>query len=378
MLGAPMLEPATGHGVSGIPRRHAMALLALLAAHAPRPVCRDRVVALLWPDSDEAHARHGLAQVVYALRRAMHPRAIATDGISLALDPEHVTADVVRFRDHLAQGDLARAVALYDGPFLDGFHLPGSGEFTEWVEAERAALAAAAGQALERLAAGADAAGDAPEALAWWRRRAALDPGNRRVALALAGALHAAGDSAGAAAHARVYASLTGDTLPTPPPAPVAASPAVAATATAASSPERDADDGERELLRDLFDEAPAPYLVTDAAGTIERVNAAARHLLAGCDLPLVGTPLAAFVPPAHRGVFARTLRALADGAAPPPRALPLPLDGRHAVADAAPCARAAVSVARDPNGRAHRLRWVLHDVAAPPAADAAALDAAP
>src|SRR3989449_3685365 len=37
--------------------------------------------------------------------------------------------------------DLAGAVALYGGPFLDGFYLRGSDEFERWAETERGRLA---------------------------------------------------------------------------------------------------------------------------------------------------------------------------------------------------------------------------------------------
>src|SRR5207302_3286460 len=78
-----------------------------------------------------------------------------------------------------------------------------------------------AAAALERLATDATAAQEHIDAAAWWRRLAALDPLNSRVALGLMQGLAAAGDRAGALQAARVHESLLREELDATPDAAV-------------------------------------------------------------------------------------------------------------------------------------------------------------
>ena len=105
-----------------------------------------------------------------------------------------MTSDVQLFEEALGRGDLARAVELYTGPFLDGVYLSEAGEFERWVEAERSRLATLMARALESLARNADGRGDHRSAADWWRRFAALDPLSSRAALGLMTTLDRAGE----------------------------------------------------------------------------------------------------------------------------------------------------------------------------------------
>lgn len=106
----------------------------------------------------------------------------------------------------LEGGDPERAVAIYAGPFLDGFFIDSAPEFDRWVEAERSELAAAIGEALEALATRAATVGDRAAAARWWARAMIRDlarivPPRQFVVRALilqAVAESAAGDTAGA------------------------------------------------------------------------------------------------------------------------------------------------------------------------------------
>ncbi len=189
-------------------QRRRLALLAYLAAADERPVRRDKIVALLWPERDEERGRHSLSQLLSALRRDLGEAAIMAGVDELRLDPAIVRSDVRELRAALKRGDPERAVSIYAGPFLDGFFIDGAPEFDRWVEAERSELAAAMAEALEALATRAATAGDHAVAARWWRRRAALDPLDARVTLSLMEALSAAGDRAAAIRHARVHAEL--------------------------------------------------------------------------------------------------------------------------------------------------------------------------
>ncbi|MFL5606339.1 MAG: BTAD domain-containing putative transcriptional regulator [Gemmatimonadaceae bacterium] len=198
-------------------QRSRLALLAVLAAAGASGVTRDKLLACLWPESDTERARHALKQAVYALRRDLGgEQAIAGTG-TLTLDPAFVTSDVRDFDEAIARGDDAGAAALHSGPFLDGFHMKGSAEFDRWCESERARLERAYGDALERLAIKASAAGDHSGAVRWWRRRAAGDPLSGRIALALMRAHADAGDLTGAVQHARVHEALVREELESRP-----------------------------------------------------------------------------------------------------------------------------------------------------------------
>ncbi len=105
----------------------------------------------------------------------------------------------------------------YAGPFLDGFHLPGAAEFERWCDEQRTNFAREYADVLERLARDAAGRQDHAAAVGWWRRLAAQDPLNARVALGLMQALVATGDRNGALQHARVYEALVQQELELPP-----------------------------------------------------------------------------------------------------------------------------------------------------------------
>jgi DNA-binding SARP family transcriptional activator/Tfp pilus assembly protein PilF len=217
-LGGALLEGPDGPLTGAASQRRRLAVLALLAASGGG-LSRDRLVAMLWPDSDEERARHALAQLLYALRRELGGEVVTGSATALRLNPELLTSDVQEFEQALSLDDPRRAAGLYDGPFLDGFFLNGCPEFERWVEEVRARLAGRAQQTLEKLAQRTAAAGDAAGAVQVWQRLAALAPFDSRVALALMKAMAAAGDRAGAVRHARLHKTLLQselDALPDP------------------------------------------------------------------------------------------------------------------------------------------------------------------
>lgn len=180
-----------------------MALLALLAGSSSHALTRGKLVGLLWPEAPEKTARNRLTTCVHQLRSALGAEVLLTAGSTLQLDTRRLSTDLVRFHAALEAEDPGSAAALYQGPFLDGFWLPGSRDFEEWAERERSRLERLMGQALEELARSAAERGAPGEAVRWWRERAAHTPFDSRVALELAGALVRSGSPAEALRVAR-------------------------------------------------------------------------------------------------------------------------------------------------------------------------------
>jgi Tol biopolymer transport system component/DNA-binding SARP family transcriptional activator len=202
-------------GSAAQPRR--LAILALLVRAGEQGLTRDKVLACIWPDTEEERARRGLNQALYALRQDLGSDEVFLGNRDLRLNPELVSSDVGEFEEAVARGKLEAAAASYTGPFLDGFHLPGAPEFERWTEEERAGLARSYAESLERLAKRAEGSGEWADAVGWWRKVAAQDPLNARVAVKLMRAMVAAGDRVGALQHARIYEVLMEQELEAPP-----------------------------------------------------------------------------------------------------------------------------------------------------------------
>jgi DNA-binding SARP family transcriptional activator/TolB-like protein len=197
-------------------QRSRLALLAVLAAAGPTGISRDKLLACLWPESDDERARHALKQAVYSLRRDLGNETAITGTATLSLDANVVTSDVREFDDAIAIGNDTAAVALYAGPFLDGVFVRASPEFDQWAAAERSRLERSHIDAIGRLARAADAAGDQLSSVQWWRRAAAAEPLSGRVALSLMRALAESGDVSAALQHARVHEALVRGELDSP------------------------------------------------------------------------------------------------------------------------------------------------------------------
>jgi TolB-like protein/DNA-binding SARP family transcriptional activator/Tfp pilus assembly protein PilF len=206
LFGGISVETEGGAVTGRATQRRRLALLALLAA-SPRGSSRDRLVAFLWPDADTENGRRFLSDSVYRINQALGGDVIASAGDDLRLDAQRLPHDLGEFEEALARGDAETAVGLYHGPFLDGFHLSDCAELERWVDGERERLARAFASALERLAEAAQARGDRV-AVVHWRRLAAHDPYNSRIALGLMRSLDAAGERAAAIQHAKIHETL--------------------------------------------------------------------------------------------------------------------------------------------------------------------------
>src|SRR5579862_6904064 len=176
--------------VGGVPvpeaswkRRHAAALVAVLALAPGRRLHREQVMDLLWPGDTIAAAAPRLHKAAHFARRALGvPGAVVLRGDQVLLCPGgSLAVDATRFeelaRRALAAGDAAaagEALALYGGELLPG------NRYEEWAEPHREQLRR---QQLDLL-----------RLAGRWEAVVELDPGDERAHLALMRQYAASGD----------------------------------------------------------------------------------------------------------------------------------------------------------------------------------------
>jgi serine/threonine-protein kinase len=180
-----------------------LALLIFLARGGRGPFLRrDVLLALLWPDTDQAHGRAALRQTLTGLRRQLGSDAILTRGEhEVGLAPQAVSCDATEFERECAAGNHTAAAALYQGDFAAGFHLTRvAPEFEQWVDGERLRLRRLAVQAARGAAADSERAGHPAEAEIWARRAVELAPEDEASVAQLITLLDHAGDRSGALA----------------------------------------------------------------------------------------------------------------------------------------------------------------------------------
>ena len=206
VLGGASLEGARGPIAGRAAQRRRLALLAILAV-SRRGVSRDKLIGYLWEEADSERARRVLSEAIYVLRKSLGEDAILTVGDEIRLNPDVVWSDVGAFLDHIDAGEREQAVALYAGPFLDGFFLSDALEFEQWADRERDRLARVYAQACKQLGEQCESAGDFTGSVTWWRRLVEHDKYGAAPTLSLMRALDAVGDRAAAIQEARAHAA---------------------------------------------------------------------------------------------------------------------------------------------------------------------------
>ena len=240
-LGGVSVDPGDVVPTGAARQRMPLALLAILAASGRQGISRDRLAALLWPESDTQRARALVKQTCYALRRDLDAPELFLGAVQLRLNPAAIQSDLQQLLDALDKRDWARAVSAYGGRFLDGFYVNDAGEFERWAEETRTSLERRVSQALEALARDAEAAHDVRAAMGWWQKLATLEPLSARAVIGVMQAYVAIGDRTAALELGRRHEKLVRDELGTAPDASVTellaglrnASSAVHGTATA-------------------------------------------------------------------------------------------------------------------------------------------------
>jgi len=150
------------------------ALLAYLIVESERPVPREKLAALLWPERSEESAHNGLRQALSKLRRSLNEK---TSEVPFLLAQNDTTrfnlesdtwVDYRSFTTLLSESAghrhrhthtcsscallLRQACTLYQGDFLEWLSVPESLLFEEWATVRRVRLRSRASEALLQLA----------------------------------------------------------------------------------------------------------------------------------------------------------------------------------------------------------------------------------
>ncbi|MEZ4513617.1 MAG: BTAD domain-containing putative transcriptional regulator [Chloroflexota bacterium] len=193
------LDIALDHApVVGLRSAKVEALLAYLAVEQKRPLRRDALVALLWPDEPLDTARTNLRQSLTRLQKGIDNQNANPPFLLISRETVQFNAqsqyalDVTQFQKLLAacptHGDtperqcaicvknLQTAVSLYNGDFLAHFFISDSPVFEQWVLPIRERLHQQALQALQWLANYHENRGEYVQALTYAQHQTRLEP----------------------------------------------------------------------------------------------------------------------------------------------------------------------------------------------------------
>ncbi len=179
-------------------------LLVYLALQNDKPIPRELLAALFWPEESETNARNNLRQTLFRLRKLLNDLDEPTQPFLLVtrqtvqFNPDSDFAlDVQQFLQAVDGGDLATAVTHYHGDLLPGFTCD-SLEFESWLRQERETLHTLALETM--LEAGRDYLrnGRYPQAQTIARQQLSLEPWREQAHRQLMQALALAGDRANA------------------------------------------------------------------------------------------------------------------------------------------------------------------------------------
>ncbi|MCS7179511.1 MAG: BTAD domain-containing putative transcriptional regulator [Anaerolineae bacterium] len=208
-------------------------LLAYLVVHAGRPIPREALADLLWPERPRTDALHALRQTLIRVRRALGepegapgflqvtPQSVAFDAQSdYWLDVDAFTGLMAAVRRHShrrltacrsCMRQLTRAAELYRGELLHGFYPEGL-PFQEWLVMERESLHRQAMEAFFHLANYHGQRGEYAQAQYYARRQLEAEPWCEEAQRQLMMALAASGQrSAALAQYAACCRILAGE-----------------------------------------------------------------------------------------------------------------------------------------------------------------------
>lgn len=210
MLELQAFGPLTLRGASGLTQPKRLALLTYLVLARPRGFQRrDSLLALFWPEIEQTRGRKALSQALFFLRDALPDGVLLTRGTEeVGVDFHRIRCDVIHFEEALEERQWARAVDLYNGDLLAGFHLGRASDFEDWLMNERERLREMAAEASWSEAMGRLKAGEVVQAERMARRAISLAPTQEGSVRVFIEALTRAGDRAAALRFYEKYAEV--------------------------------------------------------------------------------------------------------------------------------------------------------------------------
>src|SRR4051794_10564786 len=94
VLGGLHVDSATGSLGPAAQQPRRIGIAALVAIAGEEGLSRDRLLALLWPEQDDASARNAMKQATHVLRRDLGAPDLFLDGKSLRLNPRVIDVDL--------------------------------------------------------------------------------------------------------------------------------------------------------------------------------------------------------------------------------------------------------------------------------------------
>jgi len=117
--------------------RKNLALLLYLARSPERRRSREHLVGVFWGDKPDASARHSLNEALRVIRKSAGEDVVESVGDQVVLSGEAIEIDADQLDARLDAEQWSEAVDLVRGPFLEGFTVPDSSAFEDWLGAER-------------------------------------------------------------------------------------------------------------------------------------------------------------------------------------------------------------------------------------------------
>jgi DNA-binding SARP family transcriptional activator len=178
--------------------RKNLALTVYLIRSSGKPRTRDHIMGLLWAEKPETSARHSLREALRVIRKNAGSENLKVDGEQVSLGTEQVWLDLDQFQDFADAGELRSAWNLVRGSFMEGFSVPDSSGFEDWLLAERTLWNRKAIDVASRLCQDFLHLGQTDEALEVLEQACPNHPDSEELVLLLIRTRTLAGDRAGA------------------------------------------------------------------------------------------------------------------------------------------------------------------------------------
>ncbi|HSM37218.1 MAG TPA: BTAD domain-containing putative transcriptional regulator [Longimicrobiales bacterium] len=182
-MGGLSLADERGHEVRRVLRRPKWVAFLCVLATSRGWVSRESLLALLWPELDEPHARHALRQTLSELKATLPAGTLRSEaGAGLMADPDELWSDAADLQQAARDLEHQRVRDLYGGEYLPGFDgAARSRSFEDWLDRQRNELRRHARRSTWALAMQAEADGRTVDAVELAVDAARLEPYDEAV-----------------------------------------------------------------------------------------------------------------------------------------------------------------------------------------------------